>query len=153
MRRPVALIREGRPGLLAAQRAIADGGSMSANHFVLRHHDVEVEYTVGVTPGIPALTYSDSSSPQRSFTDAEIATDQTALGTVISVPLLQTIDTGGERFGFVLPELDVPQGQSGHFSTVGVYEKFTGPDSIPQAAPSWRGIELHGTAQTVIVPL
>jgi len=35
-------------------------------------------------------------------------------------PLRQTIDTGGERFGFVLPELDVPQGQSGHFDTVGV---------------------------------
>lgn len=126
---------------------------MSANHFVLRHHDVEVEYTVGVTPGIPALTYCDGSSPKKSFTDAEIATDETALGTVVSVPLLQTIDTGGERFGFVLPELDVPQGQSGHFDTVGVYEKLTGPDSFPKAAPSWRGIELHGTAQTVIVPL
>ena len=34
-----------------------------------------------------------------------------------------------------------------------VYEKFTGPDSFPKAAPTWRGIELHGTAQTVIVPL
>ena len=126
---------------------------MPANHFVLRHHDVEVEYTVGVTPGIPALTYCDGSSPQRSFTDAEIATDETALGTVVSVPLQQTVDTGGERFGFVLPQLDVPQGQSGHFDTVGVYEKFTGPDSFPQVPPSWRGIELHGTAQTVIVPL
>ena len=63
------------------------------------------------------------------------------------------IDTGGERFGFVLPEFDVPQGQSGHFDTVGVYEKFSGPDSFPKVPPSWRGIELHGTAQTVIVPL
>jgi len=44
-------------------------------------------------------------------------------------------------------------GQSGHFDTVGMYEKFTGPDSFPKASPSWRGIELHGTAQTVIVPL
>ena len=50
---------------------------MSANHFVLRHHSVEVEYTVGVTPGIPALTYCDGSSPKKSFTDAEIATDET----------------------------------------------------------------------------
>jgi hypothetical protein len=63
---------------------------MSANHFVLRHHDVEVEYTVGVTPGIPALTYCDGSSPKK---------------------------------------------------------------TLPRATPSWRGIELHGTAQTVIVPL
>src|SRR5215470_73499 len=145
--------RGGRPGPLAAQRAIADGGSMSANHFVLRHYDVEVEYTVGVTPGIPALTYRDGSSPTRTFTEAEIATDETALGTVVSIPLLQTIDTGGGGFGFVLPDLDIPQGQSGHFDTVGVYEKFSGPDSFPKIPPSWRGIELHGTAQTVIVPL
>jgi len=126
---------------------------MSANHFVLRHHGVEVEYTVGVTPGIPALTYRDGTSLKKSFTEAEIATDETAMGTVVSVPLQQTIDTGGERFGFVLPQLDVPQGQFGHFDTVGMYEKFSGPDSIPQVPPSWRGIELHGTAQTVIVPL
>ena len=53
---------------------------MSANHFVLRHHDVEVEYTVGVTPGIPALTYCDGSAPKKAFTDAEIATDQLQLG-------------------------------------------------------------------------
>src|SRR6476646_6094950 len=61
--RAAPLMRGGRPGLLAAQCAIADGGTMSANHFVLRHHDVEVEYTVGVTPGIPALTYCDGSAP------------------------------------------------------------------------------------------
>ena len=126
---------------------------MSANHFVLRHHGVEVEYTVGVTPGIPALTYCDGTSLKKSFTEAEIATDETAMGTVVSVPLQQSIDTGGQRFGFVLPQLDVPQGQFGHFDTVGVYEKFSGPDSVPQVPPSWRGIELHGTAQTVIVPL
>ena len=126
---------------------------MPANHFVLRHHDVEVEYTVGVTPGIPALTYCEGSSPKRSFTDAEIATDETALGTVVSVPLQQTIDTGGERFGFFQPELDVPEGESEEFSTVGVYFRFSGPDSIPHRAPSWRCIELRGTAQSVVVPL
>jgi len=126
---------------------------MPANHFVLRHHDIEVEYTIGITPGFPTLTYSDGNSSAMSFTDADIATDKTALGTLVSVSLLKTVDTGGERFGFVLPELDVPQGQSGHFETVGVYERFSGPDSVPPIPPSWRGIKLHGTARTVIVPL
>jgi hypothetical protein len=126
---------------------------MPANHFVLRHHDIEVEYIIGITPGLPALTYSDGNSSALSFADADITTDETALGTLVSVPLLKTVDTGGERFGFALPQLDVPQGQSGHFETVGVYERFSGPDSLPQVPPSWRGIKLHGTAQTVIVPL
>ena len=69
---------------------------------MLRHRDIEVEYTMGITPGIPALVYSDGSSVQESFTEAEITTNQTALGTLVSVPLRRSVDTGGERFG-VLP--------------------------------------------------
>jgi hypothetical protein len=125
---------------------------MSANQFVLTHHDIEVEYTVGITPGIPALTYTDGGL-SVSFTDEQIATDQTALGTLVSVPLRQTVDTGGERFGFFLPQLEVPDGQSADFQTAGVYETFTGPDSIPHLPTSWRGIDMHGTARTVIVAL
>jgi len=126
---------------------------MPANHFVLRHQDIEVEYISGITPGLPALTYSDGNSSAMSFTDADITTDETALGTLVSVLLLKTVDTGGERFGFVLPQLDVPRGQSADVETVGVYERFSGPDSFPKVPPSWRSIELCGTAQTVNVPL
>ena len=126
---------------------------MAANRFALKHREIEVEYTVGITPGIPALVYSDGSSVQESFTDAEITTDETALGTLVSVLLRRSIDTGGERFGFFLPQLDVPLGQSEEFHTVGVYEGFGGPDSFPRRPPSWRGIELRGTAQTAIVPV
>ena len=126
---------------------------MAANKFVLKHHQVEVDYTLGATPGIPALVYQDGSSAPKSFTSAEITTDQTRLGTLVSVSLVTSIDTGGERFGFFLPQLDVPRGQSEEFRTGGVYERFSGPDSIPHHDPSWRCIELHGTAQTVIVEL
>jgi hypothetical protein len=126
---------------------------MAANKFVLKHHLVEVEYTIGATPAIPALVYQDGSSAPKSFTAAEITTDQTGLGTLVSVALVMSIDTGGERFGFFLPEIDVPLGESVEFRTVGVYERFSGPDSFPHRDPSWRCIELHGTAQSVIVPL
>jgi hypothetical protein len=129
------------------------GETMSANKFVLKHHQVEVDYTVGATPGIPALVYQDDSSAPKSFTSAQITTDQTGLGTLVSVALETSVDTGGERFGFFLPQLDVPRGQSEEFRTVGVYDTFSGPDSIPHRDPSWRCLELHGTAQTVIVEL
>ena len=126
---------------------------MAANKFVLKHQQIEVDLTLGATPGLPALVYQDGSSPQKNFTAAEITTDQTGLGTLVSVALVTSIDVGGERFGFFLPELDVPRGQSEEFQTVGVYEAFSGPDSFPHRDPSWRCIELHGTAQTVIVPV
>ena len=124
---------------------------MPANKFLLKHHQIEVEYTIGLTPGVPSLIYNDG--PAVKFTAAEITTDATALGSLVSVPLVRTIDTGGERFGFFLPQLDVPAGESEEFTTVGVYERFSGPDSVPQRPSSWRCIELHGTAQTVIVEL
>jgi hypothetical protein len=126
---------------------------MAANKFMLKHREIEVEYTIGITPGIPALVYTDGSSVQESFTDAQITTDETALGTLVSVPLRRSIDTGGERFGFFLPRLDVPSGQSEEFHTLGVYERFSGPDSVPVRPPSWRGIELTGTARDAIVPV
>src|ERR1700729_3032563 len=82
---------------------------MAANKFVLKHHQVEVDYTLGATPGIPALVYQDGDSAPKSFTSAEITTDQTGLGTLVSVALVTSLDTGGERFGFFLPQLDVPR--------------------------------------------
>ena|SRR5215831_12596363 len=125
---------------------------MSANKFVLKHHNLEVDYTVGITPGLTALTYK--SGPEiKTFKTNEINTETTALGSLVSIPLLRTIDTGGEAFGFFLPNLDVPMGQSEKFKTVGIYDAFGGPNSIPRRPPAWSCIELHGTAETVIVPL
>ena len=126
---------------------------MTANKFVLKHHQVDVEYTVGARPDIPALTYQDGHAAPRSFTPDQITTEQTAQGMLVSVALTPVVDTGGERFGFFLPQLEVPRGQSEDFRTVGVYYRFSGPDSVPQRDPSWRSIELNGTAQTVIVQL
>ena len=128
---------------------------MAANKFVLKHPQVEVDYTpvdpvAGATPGLSALVYRDGRSAPKSFTTAEIMTNQTGLGTVVSVALMTSADTGGERFGFFLPQPDVLVGHSGEFRTVGVYEKVSGPDWLPVGDPSWRCIELQGTAQTVI---
>jgi hypothetical protein len=125
---------------------------MSANKFVLKGSGVEVDYTIGANPSFPALTYKHGAFV-KTFLPAEIATDTTGLGQMVSVALIKTIDTGGERFGFFLPAMDVPSGQTGHFHSVGVYETFSGPDSVPHRPSAWRGIEMSGTAQTVIVPL
>ena len=125
---------------------------MPANKFVLKHRQIEVDYTLGITPGLVALTYKDGPEV-KTFKTTEVTTNQTALGTLVSVPLLKTVDTGGQTFGFFLPQIEVPSGQTATFFTVGVYEKFSGPDSVPQVPPSWTCIELEGTAQTVPVPL
>jgi hypothetical protein len=125
---------------------------MPANKFVLKGSHVTVEYTIGGNPSFPALTYTDGAF-QRSFKPDAIATDDTGLGELVSVALVMSIDAGGERFGFFLPSIDVPSGETTHFHTIGIYEMFSGPDSIPRRPSTWRCIEMSGTAQNVIVPL
>ncbi|MBV8884291.1 MAG: hypothetical protein JO235_09890 [Chroococcidiopsidaceae cyanobacterium CP_BM_RX_35] len=125
---------------------------MSANKFVLKGSGVEVDYTIGANPSFPALTYK-AGAFIKSFKPNEILTEDTGLGQMVSVSLLRSIDTGGERFDFFLPFINVAQGQTAQFQTVGVYETFSGPDSIPQRPSTWRCIELTGTAQSVFVPL
>ncbi len=125
---------------------------MAANKFVLKGAGVEVDYIIGGNPSFPALTYKDGAF-QKSFTLAEILTESTGLGELVSVSLIRTIDVGGERFGFFLPLINVAHGQTAHFHTVGVYETFSGPDSIPHRPSTWRCIEMTGTAQSVLVPL
>jgi hypothetical protein len=125
---------------------------MAANKFVLKGSGAEVDHTIGITPGLPALVYK-AGAFHKSFTSAQILSNDTGLGELISVPLILTVDTGGERFGFFLPFIDVARGQTAHFCTVGVYETFSGPDSIPHRPATWRCIEMTGTAESVIVPV
>jgi hypothetical protein len=125
---------------------------MAANKFVLKGAGVEVDYTIGITPGLPALIYTDGAFT-KSFTSKQIVSDDTGLGQLLSVGLVISVDAGGQRFGFFLPQIDVPKGQTAHLRTVGIYETFSGPDSIPHRPSTWRSIEMTGTAQTVIVPL
>jgi hypothetical protein len=125
---------------------------MAANKFVLKGSGVEVDYTIGANPSFPALVYK-AGAFQKSFKPDEILSEDTGLGRMVSVSLIRSIDTGGERFGFFLPFINVDRGQTAHFCTVGVYETFSGPDSVPQRPSTWRCIEMSGTAESVIVPL
>jgi hypothetical protein len=125
--------------------------AMMANKFTLRGYQIEVDYTVGGDPSFPALTFRRG-PVSKSFKPAEIRTEAIALGALVSVPLRKTVDTGGETFAFIVPQIDAPQGQT-HFTTAAVLERFSGPDSVPRRAPSWEAHVLEGTAQTVMLPL
>jgi hypothetical protein len=125
---------------------------MIANTFALKGPGVEVDYKVGVTPGIPALIYK-AGAFQKSFTSAQVLSNDAGLGQLIVVHLFLSVDAGGERFGFFLPQIDVVEGSIAQFYTVGVYETFTGPDTVPHRPSAWRCIELAGTAQYTITPL
>ena len=122
------------------------------NKFTLRGHHIEVDYTIGANPAFPALTYKQGSF-SKSFKPSEIHTDSTALGSLVSVPLVRSIDTGGTTFAFFLPEIEVPGEQTVGFTTVAIREEFSGPNSVPHHPTTWQTYLMEGTAQNVIVPL
>ena len=79
-----------------------------ANKFTLKGHGVEVEYRIGITPGIPAFIYKDETI-SKDFPSTAIQTDQTDLGNLVTVPLEVTVDEGGTTFSVFLPTFDVPK--------------------------------------------
>ncbi|WP_233860277.1 hypothetical protein [Paraburkholderia sp. HD33-4] len=125
---------------------------MHPNNFVLKGAGVEVDYTVGGTPGAPSLVYKDGAF-ERVFAQAQIQSNDTDLGELVSIHLIPSVDAGGQNFGFFLPLLDIASGQSVEFHTVGIYETYSGPFSIPHRPSTWRCIEMRGIAQIVPVPL
>jgi hypothetical protein len=126
---------------------------MAANKFVLKGHGVEVDYTIGVTPGIPAFLYKDETI-SKDFPSSAVHTDQTVLGDLVTVPLEVSVDAGGTTFSVFLPTFDVPKDTTVEFNTIGIYREVRGPIIRPaQQKVTWRTIQMHGMAQTVIVPL
>jgi hypothetical protein len=123
-----------------------------ANKFVLHGSGIQVDYTIGGNPGFTALTFREGAT-QKDFTPPQITTDQSGLGTLVSVALVLSTDAGGTRFGFFLPDVQVARGQTAPVTTIGVFETFSGPDSVPHRATTWQCVHLHGTAEEVIVPL
>ena len=84
----------------------------------------------------------------------QIQGNDTGLGELVSVPLILSVDTGGQRFGFFLPLVDMAApDQVVHFRTVGIYETFSGPASVRHRPSSWRCIEMRGEAQIIPTPI
>ncbi len=122
-----------------------------ANHYKLSGHGIEVDYTIGGNPSVPALKLTDN-GVTRSYMPSEVTIDMTDLGTIVSVPLLDSTDAGGARFGFFMPAVTVPAGQRIVVTTSGVIQTYGSPCSVPQRPSTWSCVHLHGTASQITVP-
>ena len=104
---------------------------------------IQVEYTEG-----GSFVFTEGTLT-KTFTAAEVTTDTTGLGTLVSVPLRLTIDAGGTRFGVFLPYAALSPGQSAPVKTVGVTEVFSGPDSFPRFPTTWSCVCLEGAVTDI----
>ena len=119
-----------------------------ASKFTLKGDGVEVYYTPGAKPGVPALIYKDQKT-SKEFQANAIHTDSTNLGSLLTVPLEMTVDAGGTSFSFFLPSLEVPTGRAVEFNTIGIYKEVRGQVvAVAKLVVSWRTIAMRGTPET-----
>ncbi len=88
--------------------------------FVLAGGGLHVSYSTTSIVGTPHLTYQDA---QRtlSFSGNQIRTvDVPDLGTVVSVTIMLTVDSGSTTFSLLIPRVQLPGEQSVPISTEGI---------------------------------
>jgi hypothetical protein len=92
---------------------------VAANHFQLSGGGIHVTYAPFVESGLPVLVYQDAQGSQT-FRGPDIQSASTEAGTVVSVVIRKTIDTGSTTFSILLPRVQVTFGGAAPMHTNGI---------------------------------
>ena len=89
------------------------------NLYTLSGKHIHVTYSTSGFDGKPHFTYQD---PQQTlnFSGGEIRSIETEVGTLVSVTIRLTVDTGGSTFSVLLPRVNIPGEQAVPIRTVGI---------------------------------
>jgi hypothetical protein len=130
------------------------------NEYTLTGTHLKVVYsTLGPTLQYTAQTSALAPGSTASFSGSEITVQSVAIGTLVTVAIRHTIDTGGTLFSILLPAINLASTSATQaFRTIGIYTAFKGPDSFPITGErdSYTTVFLSGVAsctQPHIVPL
>jgi len=119
---------------------------------------ISVTYHPVFVGGVPALTYQDAHRTLHFRGNDIRKVEVPDLGTVVSVTLVMTVDTGSTTFSVLLPKVNLPghTGASTHISTEGITTVHR-LSPVPAANLGQREVytftPMHGTASLVIIPL
>ena len=80
--------------------------SQDPNQYQLTSNEVQITYTPGNDNGQPELGYQGSHG-NITFTGNDIRTEETLLGTLITVFLVRTVDTGSVTLTLLLPGVNL----------------------------------------------
>jgi hypothetical protein len=93
--------------------------SPTPNQYDLSGKHLHVTYSTTGTDGKPHFSYQDLQQT-LSFTGDEIRSVETEIGTLVSVTIRMTVDTGGTTFSVLLPHVNIPGEQSVPIQTFGI---------------------------------
>lgn len=126
---------------------------VSPNKYSLKGGHITFVFFPAIIDGRPAVTYSDHNGT-KNFFGAGVRVEKAGIGTLVTVTLEMTIDTGGTDFSVLLPGIELADAKSKQtFSTDGITTVFKGPDSIPRTVfETYEFVHMTGTAESVIIP-
>ena len=121
------------------------------NLFELSGDGVQITYSTTGFDGKPHFDYQGPYGPQvsLSFTGSEISTQQSVLGTLISVSLVRTIDAGDTVLTLLLPYVSLTGQYAQTFDTLAIITQTFGILPHQGAQPTYQVVTLSGSARMV----
>jgi hypothetical protein len=114
---------------------------------------IHVSYSTSSFQGGPLFTYHDALQ-FKSVSGDQIKTEQTAIGTVVTIVLHMTVDRGSTTFSLLLPRVNLPAppaSQTANITAEGIttLQRFSVPPPLGQTQ-LYTVRTLHGTASFVV---
>jgi len=128
---------------------------ITPNQHKLHNQDVKVTYVSNGFQGQPTLSFDDGQI-SKTFRGSEVRVLQTEIGSLVTVTLVETVDTGSTSYSVLIPIINLPNTHaSQNFHTAGVrtvHKTFLSPP--PRTLiESYHVDKLEGSAHSIIVPL
>src|SRR5690242_15880349 len=93
--------------------------TQSPNLYQLSGKHLNITYSTSGIDGKPHFSYQDLQQTLN-FTGDQIRSVETEIGTLVTVTIRMTVDTGGTSFSLLLPRVNIPGEQSVPVQTIGI---------------------------------
>jgi len=97
----------------------ANQAAQAPNLYQLSGKNLNITYSTSGIDGKPHFSYQDLQQTLN-FAGDQIRSVETEIGTLVSVTIRMTVDTGGTTFSLLLPRVNIPGEQSVPIQTVGI---------------------------------
>ena len=129
--------------------------NVTPNQFKLHNQEVKVTYVTNGFQGGPTFSFEDGQQT-KNFKGSDVRVLQTEIGSLVTVTLDLTVDTGSTSYSVLIPIVELPNTHAHQkFHTAGVKTIHKTPLSPPPKSliEAYRVDKLEGTAHSVVVPL
>jgi len=126
--------------------------TVTPNLYHLEGHHLHLTYATTSLDGRPTMTYKDAHEA-KSFKGDDIRAVECDVGTLVSVTLHMTVDTGSTSLSLLIPRMQIPEGTTAtvHTDCVTTLHKLTIPPQHNQGQlDTYSVTTLQGTAQFVL---